>query len=199
MAALACSFPLQCIKNSSNPQSHLEFASLQSNIKSKETGVVDFTQPSKVYENVKQATSFGMRSEVYVPGIKVDTEGWLVNPTQSIGSILLQRVAISASSHYCNVETDVPSSDASQIANNLSNLGQNCNREDISTGDWNTSPWVSKAMRAYAHSGQYHTIVEVYTLKHDVTNVQCLIPGLLLAIRKVVRLENLVYGWEKIL
>ena len=30
---------------------------------------------------------------------------------------------------------------------------------------------------------------QVYTLKHDVTNVQCLIPGLLLAIRKVVRLK----------
>ncbi|KAG6574155.1 Dihydrodipicolinate reductase-like protein CRR1, chloroplastic, partial [Cucurbita argyrosperma subsp. sororia] len=82
---------------------------------SKETGVVDFTQPSKVYENVKQATSFGMRSEVYVPGIKVDTNA-----------------------------QDVPSSDASQIANNLSNLGQNCNREDISTGDWQRDKMLKK-------------------------------------------------------
>ncbi|XP_022968396.1 uncharacterized protein LOC111467650 [Cucurbita maxima] len=95
MAALACSFPLQCLKTQrkSNPQSHLEFASLRSNIKSKETGVVDFTEPSKVYENVKQ---------------------------------------------------DVPSSDASQIANNLSNLGQNCNREDISTGDWQRDKMLEK-------------------------------------------------------
>uniref|UniRef100_A0A0E0NNT9 Dihydrodipicolinate reductase C-terminal domain-containing protein n=1 Tax=Oryza rufipogon TaxID=4529 RepID=A0A0E0NNT9_ORYRU len=40
---------------------------------------------------------------------------------------------------------------------------------------------------------------EIYTLRHDVTNVQCLMPGLILAIRKVVRLKNLIYGLEKFL
>lgn len=35
--------------------------------------VVDFTDPSTVYENVKQATAFGMNSVVYVPRIKQDT------------------------------------------------------------------------------------------------------------------------------
>lgn len=40
----------------------------------KETGVVvDFTDPSAVYDNVKQAIAFGMRSVVYVPQIKLDT------------------------------------------------------------------------------------------------------------------------------
>ncbi|WKA07126.1 hypothetical protein VitviT2T_024988 [Vitis vinifera] len=121
---------------------------------SKATGVVvDFTDPSTVYENVKQATAFGMNSVVYVPRIKLDTVtalsafcekasmGCLVAPTLSIGSILLQQAAISASFHYNNVEivesrptpTDFPSPDAIQIANNLSNLGQIYNREDIST------------------------------------------------------------------
>lgn len=59
---------------------------------------------------------------------------------------------------------------------------------------------------------------QVYTLKHEITNVQSLMPGLILAIRKVVRLkviprnnithfaiilpcplQNLVYGLEKLL
>ncbi|RZC59031.1 hypothetical protein C5167_006337 [Papaver somniferum] len=41
--------------------------------KSKATGVViDFTDPSTVYDNVKQATAFGMKSVVYVPRIKLD-------------------------------------------------------------------------------------------------------------------------------
>lgn len=35
--------------------------------------VVDFTDPSTVYDNVKQATAFGMKSVVYVPRIKLDT------------------------------------------------------------------------------------------------------------------------------
>ncbi|KAL5567812.1 hypothetical protein UlMin_024387 [Ulmus minor] len=159
--------------------------------------VVDFTEPSKVYENVKQ--------------------GCLVAPTLSIGSILLQQAAISASFHYRNVEivesratpTDLPSADANQIANNLSNLGQIYNREDISTD-------VLARGQVLGEDGvRVHSLVlpglpsgttvyfsgsgEVYTLKHDITDVQCLMPGLILAIRRVVRLKNLVYGLEKFL
>ncbi|KAK6135301.1 hypothetical protein DH2020_030943 [Rehmannia glutinosa] len=118
--------------------------------------VVDFTDPSTVYDNVKQATAFGMKSVVYVPRIKTET--------------------VSALSAFCEKATmDFPSQDAIQIANNLTNLGQIYNREDISTD------------------------IPVYTLKHDVTDVQSLMPGLILAIRKVVRLKNLVYGLEKFL
>ncbi|XVF09803.1 hypothetical protein REPUB_Repub07fG0128100 [Reevesia pubescens] len=195
---------------------------------SKETGVVvDLTEPSAVYDNVKQATAFGLKSVVYVPRTKLDTisalsafcdkasMGCLVAPTLSIGSILLQQAAISASFHYNNVEivesrahaTDLPSPDAFQIANNLSNLGQIYNREDLSTD-------VLARGQVLSEDGvRVHSMVlpglpsstkvyfsgpgEVYTIKHDITDVQCLMPGLLLAIRKVVRLKHLVYGLEK--
>ncbi|CAM8965243.1 unnamed protein product [Rhodiola kirilowii] len=197
---------------------------------SKEMGVViDFTDPTTVYDNVKQATAFGMKSVVYVPRIKPDTVsalsalcekasmGCLVAPTLSIGSILLQQAAISASFHYRNVEivetkatpNDLPSSDANQIANNLSNLGQIYNREDISTD-------VKARGQILGEDGvRVHSLVlpglpssttvyfsgagEVFSVKHDIINVQCLMPGLILAIRKVVRLKNLVYGLEKFL
>ncbi|KAK1399566.1 Dihydrodipicolinate reductase [Heracleum sosnowskyi] len=191
--------------------------------------VVDFTDPSKVYDNVKQATAFGMNSVVYVPRIKQDTVmalsafcekasmGCLVAPTLSIGSILLQQAAIQASFHYKNVEIvesrsnpgDFPSQEAVQIANNLSGLGQIYNRDDISTDN-------SARGQVIGEDGvRVHSLVlpglpssttlyfsrpgEVYTLKHDVTDVQSLMPGLILAIRKVVRLKNLVYGLEKFL
>ncbi|CAI0463378.1 unnamed protein product [Linum tenue] len=200
---------------------------------SKETGVVvDFTDPSTVYDNVKQATAFGMRSVVYVPRIKVDTVGalsafcdkasmgCLVAPTLSIGSILLQQAAISASFHYNNVEilesaadatvrTDLPSADAVQIAKNLSNLGQIYNKGDITTD-------VAARGQVLGEDGvRVHSMVlpglpssttvyfsgpgEVYSVKHDITGVQSLMPGLILAIRKVIRLKNLVYGLEKFL
>ncbi|XP_019239397.1 PREDICTED: dihydrodipicolinate reductase-like protein CRR1, chloroplastic isoform X2 [Nicotiana attenuata] len=187
---------------------------------SKATGVViDFTDPSTVYDNVKQATAFGMNSVVYVPRIKQETVmalsmfcekasmGCLVAPTLSIGSILLQQAAISASFHYNNVEivesranaVDFPTQDAVQIANNLSNLGQLYNREDISTD-------IPARGQVLGEDGvRVHSLVlpglpsstsvyfsrpgEVYTLKHDITDVQCLMPGLILAIRKVVRLK----------
>ncbi|XP_010693499.2 dihydrodipicolinate reductase-like protein CRR1, chloroplastic isoform X1 [Beta vulgaris subsp. vulgaris] len=197
---------------------------------SRATGiVVDFTDPSTVYDNVKQATAFGMKSIVYVPRIELDTVaalsafcdkasmGCLVAPTLSIGSILLQQAAITASFHYNNVEIveskptarDFPSQDAIQIANNLSNLGQLYNREDISTD-------VMARGQVIGEDGvRVHSMVlpglpssttvylsgpgEVFTLKHEITDVQSLMPGLIMAIRKVVRLKSLVYGLEKLM
>ncbi|RZR88076.1 hypothetical protein BHM03_00015582 [Ensete ventricosum] len=127
---------------------------------SKATGVVvDFTHPGSVYDNVKQVinpsptNTFGLRSVVYVPNIELETVtalsvfcekasmGCLVAPTLSIGSVLLQQAALQASFHYNNVEivesrpdsSDLPSIEAVQIANNLTDLGQRYNREDIST------------------------------------------------------------------
>lgn len=197
---------------------------------SRATGVVvDFTDPSTVYDNVKQTIAFGMRSIVYVPRIELDTVaalsafcdkasmGCLVAPTLSIGSILLQQAAITASFHYNNVEIvesrptarDLPSQDAIQIANNLSNLGQLYNREDISTNV------VARGQVLGEDGVRVHSMIlpglpssttvyfsgpgEVLTLKHEITDVQSLMPGLILAIRKVVRLKNLVYGLEKLL
>ncbi|KAK2458133.1 Dipeptidyl aminopeptidase BIII [Trifolium repens] len=196
---------------------------------SKATAVVlDFTDPSTVYDNVKQATAFGMKSVVYVPRIELDTVaalsafcekasmGVLVAPTLSIGSILLQQAAISASFHYRNIEiveskanaNDLPSADANQIANNLSNLGQIYNREDSSTDVLARGQVLGDGIRVHSlvlpglpssTTVHFSGPGEVYSIKHDITDVQCLMPGLLLAIRKVVRLKNLVYGLEKFL
>ncbi|XP_019452827.1 PREDICTED: dihydrodipicolinate reductase-like protein CRR1, chloroplastic isoform X3 [Lupinus angustifolius] len=164
---------------------------------SKATGVVvDFTDPSTVYDNVKQ--------------------GVLVAPTLSIGSILLQQAAISASFHYGNVEiveskddaSDLPSANANQIANNLSNLGQIYNRQDSSTDVLARGQVLGDGIRVHSlilpglpssTTVHFSGPGEVYSIKHDITDVQCLMPGLLLAIRKVVRLKNLVYGLEKFL
>ncbi|XP_058779770.1 uncharacterized protein LOC131653592 isoform X1 [Vicia villosa] len=102
-----------------------------------------------------KATTFGMKSVIYVSQIKSDTVaalsafcdkatmGVLVAPTLSIGSILLQQAAISASFHYRNVEiveskdnaNDLPSAYANHIANNLFKLGEIYNREEDSSTD----------------------------------------------------------------
>nr|GEZ93809.1 dihydrodipicolinate reductase-like protein CRR1, chloroplastic [Tanacetum cinerariifolium] len=115
--------------------------------------VINLYRVKRVYDNVKQATAFGMNSVVYVPRMKPETVaalaafcekasmGCLVAPTLSIGSILLQQAAISASFHYKNVEIveskanigTFPSQDAVQIANNLNNLGQLYNKDDLAT------------------------------------------------------------------
>ncbi|XP_019452826.1 PREDICTED: dihydrodipicolinate reductase-like protein CRR1, chloroplastic isoform X2 [Lupinus angustifolius] len=181
-----------------------------------------------VLGSISQATAFGMKSVVYVPRIKSDTVaalsafcekasmGVLVAPTLSIGSILLQQAAISASFHYGNVEiveskddaSDLPSANANQIANNLSNLGQIYNRQDSSTDVLARGQVLGDGIRVHSlilpglpssTTVHFSGPGEVYSIKHDITDVQCLMPGLLLAIRKVVRLKNLVYGLEKFL
>ncbi len=40
---------------------------------------------------------------------------------------------------------------------------------------------------------------QVYTLRHDTSDRACYMPGVLLAIRKVLLLKSLIYGLEKIL
>ena len=40
---------------------------------------------------------------------------------------------------------------------------------------------------------------QIYTLRHDTSDRACYMPGVLLAIRKVLQLKSLVYGLEKIL
>ncbi|KAI5019611.1 hypothetical protein ZWY2020_044499 [Hordeum vulgare] len=191
--------------------------------------VVDFSEPSSVYDNVKQAAAFGLSSVVYVPKIEMDTitelsafcdkasMGCLVAPTLSIGSVLLQQAAIQASFHYNNVEivesrpnpSDLPSPDAIQIANNISDLGQIYNRQDMDSdnparGQVLGEDGVRVHIMVLPGLASSTSVVlsgpgEVYTLKHDVTDVQSLMPGLILAIRKVIRLKNLIYGLEKFL
>jgi 4-hydroxy-tetrahydrodipicolinate reductase len=40
---------------------------------------------------------------------------------------------------------------------------------------------------------------QVYTLRHDTSDRVCYMPGVLLSIRKVLSLQTLIYGLEKIL
>ncbi|CAA6656305.1 unnamed protein product [Spirodela intermedia] len=198
---------------------------------SRATGVVvDFTDPSAVYDNVKQAAAFGLASVVYVPKIQLETVtalsafcekasmGCLVAPTLSIGSVLLQQAAIQASFHYRNLEivesrpdpSDLPSPDAKQIARNLSDLGQIYNREDLTTDNPARGQLLgddgirvhSMVLPGLASSTAVHFSGPgrcVYSVTHTITDVQSLMPGLILAIRKVIRLKNLIYGLEKFL
>ncbi|XBH83079.1 hypothetical protein VPH35_071593 [Triticum aestivum] len=133
-----------------------------------------------------------------------DTVDW-------IGSVLLQQAAIQASFHYNNVEivesrpnpSGLPSQDAVQIANNISDLGQIYNREDMDANN----PLSERGQVLGEDGVRVHSMVlprfasstSIYTLKHDVTDVRCLMTGLILAIRKVIRLKNLIYGLEKFL
>jgi chloroplast NAD(P)H dehydrogenase len=199
---------------------------------STQSGVmVDFTTNlGQVYENVRQATAFGLKSVVCSPDLDEEVVGGLITfcekastgcvicPTLSIGRVLLQQAAIQAAFHYGAVQIieasgddsgPVPSSEATSFAQNLSGLGRIYNEGAQGKDAPARGAMVGDNVRVHSllmpGPGLSSMDVrlsgpgEALSLKHEIGNVSALMPGLLLAIRRVVRLKSLVYGLEKIL
>jgi 4-hydroxy-tetrahydrodipicolinate reductase len=146
--------------------------------------------------------------------------GCLVIPNFSIGMVLLQQAAIQASQHFDHVEiielhhnqkADAPSGTAIQTAQMLSELGKTFNPPAVEEKEH-----ISGARGSIADEGiRIHSVRlpgliahqevmfgaagQVYTLRHDTSDRVCYMPGVLLSIRKVLSLQTLIYGLEKIL
>ncbi|MBW4505994.1 MAG: 4-hydroxy-tetrahydrodipicolinate reductase [Scytonematopsis contorta HA4267-MV1] len=146
--------------------------------------------------------------------------GCLIIPNFSIGMVLLQQAAIAASQYFDNVEiielhhnqkADAPSGTAIQTAQMLAEMGKTFNQPLVEETEK-----ISGARGSQAEEGiRIHSIRlpgliahqevifgasgQIYTLRHDTSDRSCYMPGVLLAIRKVLQLKSLVYGLEKIL
>lgn len=146
--------------------------------------------------------------------------GCLVIPNFSIGMVLLQQAAVRASQYFDHVEiielhhnqkADAPSGTALQTAALLAELGKTYNPAQVSEKET-----LAGARGAQAEEGiRIHSVRlpgliahqevifgapgQIYTLRHDTSDRSCYMPGVLLAIRRVVTLKTLVYGLEKIL
>lgn len=146
--------------------------------------------------------------------------GCLVIPNFSIGMVLLQQAAIQASKYFDHVEiielhhdqkADAPSGTAIKTAQLLAELGKSYNPAKVKEKEN-----LAGARGGLADEGiRIHSVRlpgliahqevlfgsggELYTLRHDTSDRLCYMPGVLLAIRKVLELKTLVYGLEKIL
>lgn len=146
--------------------------------------------------------------------------GCLIVPNFSIGMILLQQAAVAASQYFDHVEiielhhnqkADAPSGTAIQTAQMLAEMGKTFNPPQVKETEK-----LQGARGSLAEEGiRIHSIRlpgfiahqevifggpgQVYTLRHDTSDRACYMPGVLLAIRKVLQLQSLVYGLEKIL
>ncbi|KAL2653882.1 hypothetical protein R1flu_022010 [Riccia fluitans] len=191
--------------------------------------MVDFnTDSTLVHDNVRQATAFGMKSVVCGGVLEPDdlnslsafcekaSMGCVVAPTLSIGRVLLQQAAVAAAFNYGYAEIVesrpnykvYPSTEAEELATSLSGLGKIYNGGDLSQGNVAKGAVVGDGVRVHSLSTPSRTSSveillsspgEALSYKHEITDVRALMPGLLVAIRRVVRLKNLVYGLEKIL
>ncbi len=146
--------------------------------------------------------------------------GCLLVPNFSIGMVLLQQAAIQASQYFEHVEiielhhnqkADAPSGTAIQTAQLLAEMGKSFNPKLVEETEKLPGARGSIAGEGIRiHSIRLPGLIahqevifgapgQVYTLRHDTSDRACYMPGVLLAIRKVLQLKTLVYGLEKIL
>lgn len=146
--------------------------------------------------------------------------GCLVIPNFSIGMVLLQQAAIQASQHFDHVEiielhhhqkADAPSGTALQTAQMLAEFGKTFNPPTVqeieklpgargSVADAEIRIHSIRLPGLIAHQEViFGAPGQVYTLRHDTSDRVCYMPGVLMAIRKVIQLKSLVYGLEKLL
>lgn len=134
--------------------------------------------------------------------------------------VLLQQAAIQASQYFDHVEivelhhnqkADAPSGTAIQTAQMLAEIGKTFNEAKVEeTEKLPGSRGGLAAEGIRIHSIRLPGLIahqevifgapgQIYTLRHDTSDRSCYMPGVLLAIRKVLQLKTLVYGLEKIL
>lgn len=146
--------------------------------------------------------------------------GTLIIPNFSIGVVLMQQAAIQAAKYFDHVEiielhhnqkADAPSGTAIKTAEMLSELGKSYNQALVKETEHLQGARGSIAGdNIRIHSVRLPGLIahqeiifgatgQIYTLRHDTSDRTCYMPGVLLSIRKVVDLQSLVYGLEKIL
>ncbi len=199
----------------------------------KQPGVmIDFTHPDSVYNNVRSAIAYGIRPVVGTTGLSPQriqdladfaekaSTGCLIIPNFSIGMVLLQQAAVTASQYFEHVEiielhhnqkADAPSGTAIKTAQMLAELGKRFNPAVVEETEKIKGARGSLADEGIRiHSVRLPGLIahqevifgaagQIYTLRHDTSDRACYMPGVLLAIRKVLQLKSLVYGLEKIL
>ncbi|NWF60645.1 MAG: 4-hydroxy-tetrahydrodipicolinate reductase [Fischerella sp.] len=146
--------------------------------------------------------------------------GCLLVPNFCIGMVLLQQAAIAASQYFDHVEiielhhnqkADAPSGTAIQTAQMLAEMGKTFNQAIVketeklpgargSLADEGIRIHSVRLPGLIAHQEViFGALGQIYTLRHDTSDRAAYMPGVLLAIRKVLQLKALVYGLEKIL
>jgi len=146
--------------------------------------------------------------------------GCLIIPNFSIGMVLLQQAALQASKYFDHVEiielhhnqkADAPSGTAIKTAQMLAEMGKTFNPPSVTETEKLAGARGSLADEGIRiHSVRLPGLIahqevifgaqgQIYTLRHDTSDRYCYMPGVLLAIRKILQLKTLVYGLEKIM
>ncbi len=187
--------------------------------------LVELTTPDSVFHNSKLALQSGVRPVIGATGLsEEDIEelsklsqrsqtGAIIAPNFSIGAVLMMLLAAQAAQYmkHCEIielhhdkKIDSPSGTAiktaKMIAENL--RSKNPQAQDPARGEQHSGINIHSvrlpglvAHQEVIFGGQGQTL----TIRHDSIDRSSFMPGILLAASKVIKLNSLVYGLEKLL
>lgn len=175
--------------------------------------VIDFTTPDSVYENTLAIINGNIRPIIGTTGLsstQIQTLqelcakknlGGIIAPNFSLGSILMMKCSKLVAKHLTNVEIieyhhpqkiDTPSGTAIKTAEIISNA---------TTHSADNIPIHSVRLPGVLASQDviFGGLGETLTISHKTIDRECFMPGILLACKKSLELNELMYGLEDLL
>ncbi len=170
--------------------------------------VIDFTTPSSVFENTQTIIAGGARPVIGTTGLTIShietlqkmcrdkKLGGIIAPNFSLGAVLMMKMAQMAAEYFPDIEIieyhhpakkDSPSGTALKTAQ----LIQRDNKIPIHSV--RLPGFV--ASQTVIFGGQQETL----TIHHDSIHREAFMPGVLMACRKVMLLDELIYGLEQLI
>ena len=188
--------------------------------------VIDFTTPKSVYKNTEAIIQAGAHPVIGTSGLTPEEIkqlqhlclekqlGGIIAPNFSLGAILMMKYAADAAKYFDDAEIiemhhpyklDAPSGTAKKTAEMMAesgNIKSKNNHSDQARGE----QYQGINIHSVRLSGLFaHQAVifggdgELLTIRHDGMDRTSIMPGVLLACRKVGELSELVYGLEKLI
>jgi len=174
--------------------------------------VVDFTTPDSVESNLELYLELGVRPVIGTTGLASSSFerlaaiacakklGGVVAPNFAIGAVLMIELSARVARHYeaCEIielhhpaKLDAPSGTALKTAQRIREA--NPGLEAIPTHSVRLPGFLAHQEVIFGGRG------ERLTLRHDTSDRECFMPGVLLGIRQVRNIEELLYGLEGLL
>lgn len=176
--------------------------------------VVDFTTPTAVFENAKTIINHHAHPVIGTTGLtnaqiatlekicKEKSLGAIIAPNFSLGAVLMMKYSQDAAKYFADSEIielhhpqklDAPSGTAKKTALMMKQARDPKTKKEIPIHSVRLPGLVAHQLVLFGG------LDETLTIRHDSIHRRAFMPGVLLACRKVMKLDHLVYGLENIL
>ncbi len=189
--------------------------------------VVDFTIPTAAFDNTKMIIANNARPVIGTSGLTINeieelqttcnkqSLGGIIAPNFSLGAVLMMKYAQDAAQYLPDVEIiemhhplklDAPSGTARKTAEMIAAARGEHTAKNTSTDSARGDNYQGVNIHSVRLPGLFaHQMVmfggqgETLTIRHDSTDRQSMMPGVFMACRKAMELNQLIYGLEKVL